>query len=57
MDGLLAKGIDEIIDCFAEEIGKTRIFGSRIVDEIKAKIEQFHMKYNVWLYKRLTIKQ
>jgi Reverse transcriptase (RNA-dependent DNA polymerase) len=35
IDGLLAKGVFELISSNSEEVGNQRIFGSRLVDEVK----------------------
>ena len=37
IDGLIARGVFEIIPRDAPEVGRTRIFGSRIVDKVKGK--------------------
>jgi Reverse transcriptase (RNA-dependent DNA polymerase) len=37
MDGLMAQGVYDLIRRDAKEIGDTRIFGSRMVDEVKGK--------------------
>ena len=37
IDGLLARGVFELISGHSREIGDARIFGSRLVDEVKGK--------------------
>ena len=37
IDSLLAKGVFELISTDSPEIGSNRIFGSRLVDEVKGK--------------------